>query len=556
MPARGAKSVRTQRTVGGLSTSSTAGISTRSQTIRNGGKSNGRRVAKSAAPSKTRPASMDRKTRTLRDPIHGDMLISALESAVVDTRIFQRLRYIRQNGLLHFVFPGAVHTRFAHSLGTMFIAGQVFDRLFAPYAGSADREESRSIEYLRSIFRLAALLHDVGHCAFSHSIERVKIDGMPVFGTISELFGKWGRQDLLAEYLTVYPQRAAAPVEHEQIGLILVQEIFAQASASAACTSETGVPAADLARDVMAIMDGGLSPSASYDINVKRVRKVVLRTLAEPGAVSLANFQSDMLTILHNLVSGTLDVDRLDYLVRDSAYCGVPYGRCDVQILVGSLSFGPLSGNLVLFLADKAAYALDDMLWSRYQLFVQVLNHKTNVGLNASLSRAIEEAANDSLLEVPQTLSKYIGFTDDFVMSRVIEACLNGKLASRSYAKALVDRKVPLHVHVVDAKPSITAAGLQKRFAEEYACPLEDVYVADAKSEFIKEGPLPMLRSWSKQSKVPSLRPFREGSSAVFARSKQPVMLHKIHVFVDRDVAQKQQKQQKGKEQWAPQTPI
>jgi HD superfamily phosphohydrolase len=77
------------------------------------------------------------RPRLVRDPIHGDIAISALEAAVIDTRVFQRLRYLRQDGLLHFIFPGAVHTRFAHSIGTMAVAERVLSHLLAPVEPAA-----------------------------------------------------------------------------------------------------------------------------------------------------------------------------------------------------------------------------------------------------------------------------------------------------------------------------------------------------------------------------------------------------------------------------------
>lgn len=134
------------------------------------------------------------RPRLLRDPIHGDIAVSPLEAAIIDTRMFQRLRYIRQNGLLHFIFPGAVHTRFGHCIGTMAIAERVFTRLFAPLASEI---KSASLRYVKNVFRLAALLHDVGHCAFSHSSERVSVDGKPLLGTLAQRLEDWKDKQLL-----------------------------------------------------------------------------------------------------------------------------------------------------------------------------------------------------------------------------------------------------------------------------------------------------------------------------------------------------------------------
>ncbi|MFO7561330.1 MAG: HD domain-containing protein, partial [Enhygromyxa sp.] len=266
--------------------------------------------------------------RCIRDPIHGDVRLRPIEAAVVDSRPFQRLRYIRQNGLLHFVFPGAVHTRFAHSLGTMYLAGRVAKQLFGPLADRADRPTfmggRAAIDYLSTVFRLAALLHDVGHCAFSHSIEHVTHKGEPLLGTTRDLFERWGEQGLLAEIVGVHPEVAEEPVTHEQIGLILTRRIFEGEAVRSACTA-AGLDAEDLGRDVRAIMDGRLSVSARFADHAGSASRLLCEKVDTPAL--------DFVFVLHGLVSGTLDVDRLDYLVRDSLHCGVPYGRCDTDLL-------------------------------------------------------------------------------------------------------------------------------------------------------------------------------------------------------------------------------
>jgi HD superfamily phosphohydrolase len=419
----------------------------------------------------------------------------------------------------------------------MCIAGRVFENIFRAATTSATSDERSAIEYLGTVFRLGALLHDVGHCAFSHSIEQVMIEGLPLLGTTTALFEEWKKADLLEEYVKVYPDRAESPVSHEQIGLILVDEIFRQARVTEACERVLAVSALEVAKDVRAIMDGGLSPSGPFGLRAERAFEAVARVAPSAAPFTNAereNFASDVLTVLHNLVSGTLDVDRLDYLIRDSFHCGVPYGRCDVQMLLGSLSIGPMKGNTVLLLSEKAAHTLEDMLWSRYQLFIQVLNHKTNVGLNAALSRAVEEAVADSLIRRPEKLVDYVAFTDDSVMSTVIRACLHGKLATRSYAKALVDRRVPLHIDI--AEGTSDKEELRDKHAKKMKCSVDQIYVGEAKSEFIKEGPLPMLVGWDRRTGARRLRPFREASS--MKDEVMPVIHHKQHVFVDRDVAE------------------
>jgi len=95
-----------------------------------------------------------------RDPVHGFIEVTPLELKIIEHPLFQRLRRIKQLGLAHYVFHGATHTRFGHSLGVMKIAKQITQNLKIP------EEESQKIA-------MAALLHDIGHFPLSHTFEKV-----------------------------------------------------------------------------------------------------------------------------------------------------------------------------------------------------------------------------------------------------------------------------------------------------------------------------------------------------------------------------------------------
>jgi len=95
---------------------------------------------------------------TIRDPVHGDINISGLELRIINTEEFQRLRKIRQLATAYLVYPGALHTRFEHSIGTMHITGLL---------ASNAVDDSDIVSQLR----IVALLHDIGHSAFSHEGE-------------------------------------------------------------------------------------------------------------------------------------------------------------------------------------------------------------------------------------------------------------------------------------------------------------------------------------------------------------------------------------------------
>lgn len=114
------------------------------------------------------------RPRIFRDAIHGDIgyprgPLRELLQSIIDTTMFQRLRHIRQNGVLHLVFPGAEHSRFSHSMGVAWVAGKIFDAAVRntqlPVDGDLRVDRDDTI--------LAALLHDVGHGPFSHTLEEI-----------------------------------------------------------------------------------------------------------------------------------------------------------------------------------------------------------------------------------------------------------------------------------------------------------------------------------------------------------------------------------------------
>src|SRR5687768_10896385 len=102
------------------------------------------------------------KRKLIRDAVHGDVEMGALEVELMDTPEFQRLRGIKQLGTAYLVFPSAVHTRFEHSLGTSWMAHRVLQAVRRSSAVSSDDE---------TVIRVAALLHDITHIPFGHTLE-------------------------------------------------------------------------------------------------------------------------------------------------------------------------------------------------------------------------------------------------------------------------------------------------------------------------------------------------------------------------------------------------
>ncbi|MDE2979420.1 MAG: HD domain-containing protein, partial [Acidobacteriota bacterium] len=246
-----------------------------------------------------------------RDPIHGFIEADELEAALIRTRPMQRLRSIRQLGLTHLVFPGAEHSRFGHALGTMHLAGRVYDTL----ARAEDTPlEAGPRARTRRLVRAAALLHDLGHAPFSHWAEDLFEDG----------------------------------IDHEEMSrrLLAGREI-----AAAFEQHGDGLEARDVIRLLGDDLDG---PER----------------------------------LLPPIVSGELDVDKMDYLLRDSLFCGVRYGNFDLDQVIATVR--PLSrgagGDHRLGIDAEGLHAVEGLILARYYMFTQVYFHVTGKALELHLN--------------------------------------------------------------------------------------------------------------------------------------------------------------------------
>jgi HD superfamily phosphohydrolase len=402
------------------------------------------------------------RTKVIRDPIHGDVSIGPVQRAVIDTDLFQRLRYIRQNGLLHYIFPGAVHTRFAHSIGTMHVAQRVFRSFFPIYrpsatpddyshAGSHVTDSHLALHYVGLVFELSALCHDIGHCAFSHSIEQVSQDNF--FLPLGDYVGDHMQEyPTLTKWWEAHKDRASSAcqdsisgggsnwiekVTHEELGMLFVVLVLSPdidttvndtlnklyENAGKRPTLE------QLMQDVLRMVRGEawLEHSTFLNDQATLLLKGYLDKHVDPSHPADSNetkkksIVSSFLEILHGLISGNLDVDRFDYLIRDSKYCGTTCGVFDIDLLINSLAlrYDENKQILVLCVHERAAQAVEDFLWSRYQFYAQILHHKGNVLLNALFPEAIRIFKEDAQFAAPRGYESFLLFSDDHVLSVV-----------------------------------------------------------------------------------------------------------------------------------------
>jgi HD superfamily phosphohydrolase len=245
----------------------------------------------------------------IRDPLWNNIRVDALSLQLVDTPVFQRLRYVRQLGLAYLVYPGATHTRFEHALGAYHLARLTINQLDERGELSGVSREDRAVA------QAAALLHDVGHYPFSHALEEI------------------------------------GALHHEQVATQLIER--GPVAEALARTLGDGTP-----RQVVALIRGA----------------------------------SD--SPLQGLISGSLDLDKIEYLKRDALMCGVPYGEIDVDRLLNSLVLvdEPATGRRVVGVLEKGLSALESLLFAKYQMYRNVYWHHAVRSATAMYKRLVDEA--------------------------------------------------------------------------------------------------------------------------------------------------------------------
>lgn len=274
----------------------------------------------------------------VRDPIHGFVSLNEWERDIINHPVFQRLRRIRQLSLTDMVYPGAMHTRFEHSLGVMHVATRMFDRICekrSDFLGSELQFDEAGLRRDRALVRLACLLHDVGHAPFSHAAEGLMDSGE-------------GRT-----------------YKHENY--------------SAAAVSF-------LMRDV--IEDHPLNQN--YHIRAEEIADFLNGKLRVGRSL-----------LWRNLVSSQLDADRADYLLRDSHHTGVAYGQYDLHRLIATLTVAidPDTWSPVLAVEEGGEHAAEALIIARYMMFTQVYFQHTRRAFDRHSVEAIKHILSEKQWE-------------------------------------------------------------------------------------------------------------------------------------------------------------
>lgn len=260
------------------------------------------------------------KRKIINDPVYGFITINhPLIFSILAHPYYQRLRRITQMAMGQLVYPGAVHTRFHHSLGAYHLMGNAVNELRSKGTEITEEEETA--------VKAAILLHDIGHGPYSHALEHVVVKG----------------------------------VHHEALSLQIMHEM-----------------------------------NDAFNGQLTLAIQIFTGAYHKP--------------FLHQLISGQLDVDRMDYLSRDSFFCGVSEGVIGYDRILKMLIV--VDGQLMI--EEKGIYSVEKFLVARRQMYWQVYLHKTVLSAEKMLVKILERArslytSTDAAMQTGLALDYFLG---------------------------------------------------------------------------------------------------------------------------------------------------
>lgn len=314
------------------------------------------------------------KQSEFRDPVHGFITVYEHEKGIIDTREFQRLRRIHQLGLESYIYHGAEHSRFGHSLGVMHLAGEATKKIFnkdenkqelTKSLGEGEANSAALGNRLYLATRLAGLLHDIGHAPFSHSGE-AKL--------FPQRVGKKGMPEKLS-----HQDYSVAIIRNSKISFIIDEY-----------KDKTGVSTEDIINI--------LGKNRVFDV-----------------------------PFVKELISSPWDVDKMDYLLRDSIYCGVEYGKYDLRRLIDTLTLdnGYQDGSLHLAIEDGGVHTIEALILARYFMFTQVYFHDVRRAFDIILTEFIGDLLEDEYRKrtypPPELISEYLKWDDNLILTKAKE---------------------------------------------------------------------------------------------------------------------------------------
>ncbi|ABS61014.1 HD domain-containing protein [Fervidobacterium nodosum] len=300
-----------------------------------------------------------------RDPIYSEILLYPLEILVIDTKAMQRLRYLSQLVGSEYVYPGATHTRFAHSLGVMHLSGVYAEHLY----DTPDKVR---------ILRLAGLLHDIGHGPFSHQFDDVVYKKLGFKDGHDEY-----RHRLLREY---FPKEMKKKYDE------------APAKLKKAVIEDLEITLGEL--------------SNNMEDNFAQLMEEVIKVYEgeEHGTIDFA------------IVQGPLGADRLDFVLRDSYYAGTRgFGTGAIDRLIRNAMIVNKDNESILAYDSKVVDEIYTILFGRFMMYKNVYFHKTSRAADMMIQELLELSYKALRLdERVMNIHSFLDLTDQTIINEVI----------------------------------------------------------------------------------------------------------------------------------------
>lgn len=320
--------------------------------------------------------------KIIRDLVHGYVNVTEFELKIIDTIPFQRLKDIRQLTCQH-VYPSAQHTRFEHSLGVLALTRQAIKCLNKNgmlIHDASQRKELIIDDNLQFNVCIAALLHDIGHCPFSHLGES-EFDAEDVYRDLLEAIKDndnfQNKSDLV--YAIRSKKRRNIGKIHEQLSCIVILKKYSKMLSGLFVESKDDGDSCDIQTD--------------YELIIR----CILGMEYKVSTVSLMKQNGKKNLMVRLINSKIFDMDKLDYIMRDSALTGIGMPAIDTQRLFRNMY---LDNNYSLVFTSRAIPVLQNMIDSRDGLYLYVYNHHAVVFsdfMNTYIVRKLSHNARDFL---------------------------------------------------------------------------------------------------------------------------------------------------------------
>jgi HD superfamily phosphohydrolase len=344
--------------------------------------------------------------KVIFDNIHGYITLNRVETRILETLYYQRLRWIRQLGFSFYIFPGATHTRHAHALGVSHVMDRILrslglatsdEKLFDPKA----RDEKTTFHRM---MRLAAMLHDIGTFPFSHSVEMAYIN-------------HWRHQ--------LHVGKPKYTANHEALGShIILNTDF----------------------------DGGIT-------------RILKDEGIDPVELSQIIAGKSQNLLANQLMHADVDADRMDYLIRDANHTGVKIGLFDLDFLIRAMRLHTENGQEMLCIAEDGINVVDSFLVARYFWYSQIIHEGASYKFDLLAAKIGEyflenqlSYSFDNLMDkVSMNPYEYFTFNDSYFMAK-----LHDFLAGRArhpmigeLSEMLARRIPPAQIRVAPLKPTV-----------------------------------------------------------------------------------------------------